>query len=101
MTGVQLFVPTLAHIRVDSPAPADPYRIALWPIDRLLRFGSPELAGRRMRVSGSVTLVRGNRVYLSDGTGALEVRTVRAARRAASATSSRPSASPPPAPATA
>ena len=24
MTGVQLFVPTLAHIRVDSPAPADP-----------------------------------------------------------------------------
>ena len=76
MTSAQLFVPTLAHIRVDSPAPADPYRITLWPIDRLLRFGSPELAGRRMRVGGSVTLVRGNRVYLSDGTGALEVRTV-------------------------
>ncbi|MFI5076917.1 MAG: ATP-binding protein, partial [Vicinamibacteria bacterium] len=76
MTSAQLFVPTLAHIRVDSPAPADPYRITLWPIDRLLRFGSPELAGRRMRVGGSVALVRGNRVYLSDGTGALEVRTV-------------------------
>ena len=77
MTGAQLFVPTLAHIRVDSPAPADPYRITLWPIDWLLRFGSPELAGRRMRVAGSVALVRGNRVYLSDGTGALEVRAVR------------------------
>jgi signal transduction histidine kinase/CheY-like chemotaxis protein len=76
MTGVQLFTPTLAHIGVDSPAAADPFGIALWPIDRLLRFGSPELSGRRMRVRGRVTLVRGKSVYLSDETGALEVRSV-------------------------
>jgi signal transduction histidine kinase/CheY-like chemotaxis protein len=76
MTGVQLFAPTLQHIRVDSPSPADPLRIALSPIDRLLRFGSPELGGRRMRVQGSVTLVRGRRVYVSDSTGALEIRAV-------------------------
>jgi signal transduction histidine kinase/CheY-like chemotaxis protein len=76
MTSVQLFVPALADIHVDSPAPADPYRSKLWPIDRLLRFGAPDLAGRRMRVGGSVALVRGRRVYLNDGTGALEVRTV-------------------------
>jgi signal transduction histidine kinase/CheY-like chemotaxis protein len=76
MTGVQLFVPTLAHIGVDSPAAPDPFGIAHWPIDRLLRFGSPELAGRRMRVRGRVTLVRGKSVYLSDDTGALEVRSV-------------------------
>ncbi len=76
MTGVQLFAPTLAHLHVDSPAPPDPFSIALSPIDRLLRFGSPELAGRRMRVRGTVTLVRGRRVFVSDGTGALEIRTV-------------------------
>ncbi len=76
MTGVQLFAPTLAHLRVDSPAPPDPFSIALSPIDRLLRFGSPELAGRRMRVRGTVMLVRGRRVFVSDGTGTLEIRTV-------------------------
>jgi signal transduction histidine kinase/CheY-like chemotaxis protein len=76
MASLQLFVSTMADIRIDSPGPADPFRITLWPIDRLLRFGSPELAGRRIRVGGSVALVRGHRVYLSDGTGALEVRTV-------------------------
>ncbi|MEO5819569.1 MAG: response regulator [Vicinamibacteraceae bacterium] len=76
MTGVQLFAPTLQHLHIDSPAPPDPFSTALSPIDRLLRFGSPELAGRRMRVRGSVTLVRGRRVYISDSTGALEVRAV-------------------------
>ena len=79
MTGIQLFAPTLAHLHVDSPAPPDPFRVALSPVDRLLRFGSPELAGRRMRVQGSVTLVRGRRVFLSDGTGALDVRSVQRA----------------------
>ena len=76
MTGVQLFTPTLQHVHIDSRSPPDPFRIALSPIDRLLRFGSPELGGRRMRVQGRVTLVRGPRVYVSDSTGALEIRAV-------------------------
>ena len=46
-----------AAVRADARAHRDrlaggghPFRITLWPIDRLLRYGTPELAGRRMRV---------------------------------------------------
>ena len=74
LTGLQLFVPTLAHIAVDRPALADPYHAELRPIDRLLRFSPEDIAGRRVRLKGTVTLVRGTRVFVSDGTGALEMR---------------------------
>ena len=74
LTGLQLFVPSLADITVDRPALGDPFRADLRPIDRLLRFVPEETAGRRVRVRGTVTLVRGTRVFISDGTGALEMR---------------------------
>jgi signal transduction histidine kinase/CheY-like chemotaxis protein len=74
LTGLQLFVPRLADITVDRPALGDPFRAELRPIDRLLRFAPEENAGRRVRVRGTVTLVRGTRAFISDGTGALEMR---------------------------
>ena len=72
MTGLQLFVPSMAHIGIDRPAYRDPYQAELRPIDRLLRFDAPDIAGRRVRVRGTVTLVRGTRVFISDATGAVE-----------------------------
>jgi signal transduction histidine kinase/DNA-binding response OmpR family regulator len=74
MTGLQLFVPALDHIVVDQPSLKDPYQAELRKVDQLLRYGSRESAGRRVRVRGTVTLARGNRVFLSDGTGGLEAR---------------------------
>jgi signal transduction histidine kinase/CheY-like chemotaxis protein len=74
MTGLQLFVPSMQHITIDRPAYSDPYLAELRPIDRLLRFDAPDIAGRRVRVRGTVTLVRGTRVFLSDATGAVEAR---------------------------
>jgi signal transduction histidine kinase/CheY-like chemotaxis protein len=75
ITGLQLFVPALDHITIDQASLSDPYQARLRNIDELLRFGPPEVAGRRVRVKGTVTLVRGTRVFLSDATGALEART--------------------------
>jgi signal transduction histidine kinase/DNA-binding response OmpR family regulator len=74
MTGIQLFVPTIDDIQIDEAGLRDPYEAELRPIDRLLRFKSPDSEGRRVRVRGTVTLVRGTRVFLSDATGAIEAR---------------------------
>jgi signal transduction histidine kinase/DNA-binding response OmpR family regulator len=74
MTGTQIFVPSLDHVVIDRAPLADPFLAELRPMDGLLRFGTVDGAGRRSRVRGTVTLVRGNRVFLTDDTGALEVR---------------------------
>jgi signal transduction histidine kinase/CheY-like chemotaxis protein len=74
MMGTQIFVPALDYVVVDRPALADPFAAELQPMDGLLRFATADAAGRRTRVRGTVTLVRGNRVFLADDTGALEVR---------------------------
>ena len=74
MTGIQIFVPSLDQIAVVDPGHRDPYEAELRPIDRLLRYGARHSEGRRVRVKGTVTLVRGTRVFLSDGTGAIEAR---------------------------
>lgn len=45
ITGVRLFTPGLAEIKVEEPAPADPFSLPLRPINSLFRFGPDAASG--------------------------------------------------------
>jgi signal transduction histidine kinase/CheY-like chemotaxis protein len=56
VTGVRLCIPSLAQVRIERRAPADPFALPLRPINSLLRF-APDIAFvHRVRVRGRVTL---------------------------------------------
>ncbi len=75
LTAIQLFVPSLADVEVQTAALADPFTAPQRSVDVLLRFGSTESYGHRIKVRGTVSLVRGKSVYVNDPSGGLEVRT--------------------------
>jgi hypothetical protein len=75
LTAIQPFVASLSDVDVQTAAPANPFTAPQHPVDVLLRFGSTESYGHRVRVRGTVSLVRGKSVYVSDASGGLEVRT--------------------------
>jgi signal transduction histidine kinase/DNA-binding response OmpR family regulator len=56
VTGVRLCIPSLAQVRIERRASADPFALPLRPINSLLRF-APDIAFvHRVRVRGRVTL---------------------------------------------
>jgi signal transduction histidine kinase len=54
--GATLHVPDLERIRILELAPADPFSVATTPIASVATFDPDRLAGRRVKVSGVVTL---------------------------------------------
>jgi signal transduction histidine kinase/CheY-like chemotaxis protein len=74
LTGVQLFVPGLDNITVESAAPADPFAVPTRPVNTLLQFTPQEGSAHRVKVQGVVTLTRADgSFYIQDGTGGLRV----------------------------
>jgi signal transduction histidine kinase/DNA-binding response OmpR family regulator len=77
MVGARLLFPSLAEVRIEEPAPADPFTLAARPIDNLLRFAPGVRFVHRVRVSGQVTLQwPGQWLFIQDGTEGLFIPTV-------------------------
>jgi signal transduction histidine kinase len=75
-SGVFLHVPGLDQIQIEQPAPSNPFAIRSIPIGRVGTFDPDRLAGRRVKVSGVVTLTtRGQGFFLQDASGGMRVST--------------------------
>ena len=61
LTGVRLFVPTLAEATVLEPGPTDPFALPLRPVGSLMRFMPGTASGHRVHVRGTVTMQRPGR----------------------------------------
>jgi len=76
LTGVQLFVPALDQLTVDTPAPADRYGAPVSPISSLLQFDPENALGHQMHVRGIATLRRpGASLVVQDKSGGVVVET--------------------------
>jgi PAS domain S-box-containing protein len=79
LIGIQLYVPRLAEVIVEEPAPADPVSLPIRPINSLLQFTPRGGSGHRVRVQGVVTLERGHSLFVRDESGSVMVQTLEAA----------------------
>ena len=71
--GVLLYVPSLDHIRIEAPAPADPFALPVRAAGSLLRFTSQDVFNNRVRVRGVVTLQQKDRsIFIQDESGGLK-----------------------------
>jgi signal transduction histidine kinase/DNA-binding response OmpR family regulator len=78
MVGVQLFVPTVNEIRVEEPALANPFSLAVSSVDRMLDFSAAGRTGRLRKVRGVIVAARDQVIYVRDAAGTLQVHTARA-----------------------
>ncbi len=77
MVGVRLLFPSLAAVRIEDPAPADPFLTPARPIDTLLRFAPGVSFVHRVRVRGQVTLQwPGRWLYIQDASQGLFIPTL-------------------------
>jgi signal transduction histidine kinase/CheY-like chemotaxis protein len=72
LMGMKIMAPSLDLIDVESNRATDPFALPAQAIVRLLEFDG---ASRRVRVRGTVTLQRADRLFIADETGGLDVRT--------------------------
>ena len=73
--GATLHVPGLERIKILEPAPADPFAVAATPIVSVATFDPDRLAGRRVKVSGVVTLkIPDQGFFIQDAEGGIRVR---------------------------
>ncbi|MBS1872476.1 MAG: response regulator [Acidobacteria bacterium] len=56
VNGVRIFFPSMATVKVLTPAPDDPFTIPVRPIEGLLRFDPDAVVTHRVRIQGVVTL---------------------------------------------
>jgi len=70
--GVQLFVPSLEQLTVDTPA-ADVYALPQAAIGSLTQFSPERAFGRRVHVRGVVTLRNSNSAFVQDNSGGVLV----------------------------
>ncbi|HLY59194.1 MAG TPA: ATP-binding protein [Terriglobia bacterium] len=76
LIGVLLYVPSPAEIFVEKPAPSDPFTDPPQTIASLMQFSLSQNSGRRVRVSGVVTLQRqGDGLFIRDQTDDIYIRT--------------------------
>ncbi len=54
LTGITLWVPGIAYVHVEEPAPADPFTVPLRPLASLGQFETVQSFNRRVRVGGVV-----------------------------------------------
>ncbi|MGA2810181.1 MAG: response regulator [Candidatus Acidiferrum sp.] len=77
MVGARLLFPSLATVRIEDPAPADPLLLSAQPINGLLQFAPGVALVHRVRVHGQVTLQwPGQWIYVQDGSQGLFIPTV-------------------------
>jgi len=77
MVGARLLFPSLAQVKIEEPAPADPFSMPVRPIDNLLRFAPHVRFVHRVRVRGRVALQwPGQWLFIQDGTQGLFIPTV-------------------------
>ena len=66
--GLRLFVADLNDVKIERPAPLDPFDLPLRPLGSLLQFGDQAGAIQRIRVRGTVTYSQpGHGLYIQDG----------------------------------
>jgi len=77
MVGARLMFPSLAQVRIEEPAPADPFSLPVRPINSLLRFAPGARFVHRAHVRGQVTLQwPGRWLYIQDGSQGLFIPSV-------------------------
>jgi PAS domain S-box-containing protein len=80
MVGARLLFPSLAQVRIEEPAPADPFSLPARRINSLLRFEPGVRFVHRVRVRGQVTLQwPGRWIYIQDDSEGLFIPTVQKA----------------------
>lgn len=76
-TGVILYVPSLAQLKIEEPASGDPFTLPLQATQRLLAFTPKGASGHRVRVEGTVTFEAPDEpLFIQDGDQGLRVDTV-------------------------
>jgi len=73
LVDVQLYVPSLDHIRVLERPSVDPFELPVTAIDGLLRFVTIGRYESRVRVQGVVTWTAAGVMYVQDKTGGVRV----------------------------
>ena len=74
LTGIILHTPGLDDISVLEPVPPDPFAVHATAINSVATFDPNRLAGRRVKVSGTVTLVLpGQGFYVQDASGGIRI----------------------------
>ena len=74
LTGISLRVPNFKQVTILESVPADPFLVQPTAIKSVATFDPGRLAGRRVKVSGNVTLVLpGEGFYVQDYSGGIRV----------------------------
>lgn len=74
MSGISLHVPSRDEISPIDPSPADPFAMEPTLISRVATFDPARLAGRRIRVTGVVTLAAPDQgLFLQDASGGIRI----------------------------
>lgn len=76
IVGYQLSTSSPPDVEILEPPVQDPFALPPTPIADLLRFAPHARTGHRVKVTGSVTMLGHDRLYLQDATGGLEVHIV-------------------------
>jgi PAS domain S-box-containing protein len=77
MVGARLLFPSLDQVKIEDPAPANPFSLPVRPIKSLLRFEPGLTFNHRVHVRGQVTLQwPGRWIYIQDGSQGLFITTV-------------------------
>ena len=75
-SGVTLYAPNLDQVNVLEPAPPDPFAVHATPIAAVATFDPDHLAGRRVKIHGTVTLsAPGEGFFVQDASGGMRVQT--------------------------
>ena len=77
MVGVQLFVPTVRELHVETPALESPFSLPVSTVDRMLDFSAVERSGRLRKIRGVIVAARDQVIYVRDAVGTLQVHTAR------------------------
>ncbi|HTL66325.1 MAG TPA: ATP-binding protein [Lacunisphaera sp.] len=74
LTGIQVWIPSLQHVAIEEPAPADPFAIPERSLASLRQYNSGPALNRLVRVAGTVVhQVAGEVLHIQDGTEGLMV----------------------------
>jgi signal transduction histidine kinase len=77
LTGISLRVPSFKQVSILESVPDDPFAIETAAISSVAVFDVNRLAGRRVKLHGSVTLVLpGQNFYVQDSTGGIRINSI-------------------------
>jgi diguanylate cyclase (GGDEF)-like protein len=75
--GLRIFASDLGSVRVEKPAPVDPFDMPVQSVDSLLQFGFRQGAISRIKIGGTVTYTHpGQGLYIQDGSEGVFARSV-------------------------